>query len=234
MNKVLGIAILSSTLILNSIFVLAEDTATQSSTSTTTTSTTTTPDTTATTPTTTDATETVTTPTTTTTEPATATPTPKDAEVAANLSSAYNSSTVTAQDVANARAAGFGYGEIGNLYGLAAISGTPVADIASMRQSLGWGEIAQSLGLKLSDIKSVDKPAKEKTTAPKAATAAKASKTSNKQAGAKSASSTSGSSSKGNSGGSSSGGGHGSGGGGGHGGGSGGGHGGGGGGGGHK
>lgn len=174
MNKVLGIAILSSSLLFSSIIAFAEDTITQTSTSTTTTSTNVTTTSTDTTQTSTPSGTTGTTGTSTGTI-ASATPTPKDADFATALSNAY-SNTVTAQDVANARATGLGYGEIGNLYGLSAISGTSVSDIAAMRQTQGWGEIAQALGVKLSDIKAVDNPDKQKTKVDKDTPSEKASK----------------------------------------------------------
>ena len=145
MNKVVRIAVLSSALLINSTFAFAEEIATQEATTV-------------------EATDTVSSTTTTETTTstgtiatsATVTPTPKDAEFASQLSKTY-SINVTAQEVANNRNTGLGYGEIGNLYGLATLSGKPVSEITTMRQTLGWGEIAQSLGVKVSDIKDVNK-----------------------------------------------------------------------------
>lgn len=155
MKKILGIAVLSSALILNATLTFAEETIAQETTTATVTENTvsSTDNTTANT-TTETTTETATETTTTTTTPVS--PTPKDSEFASNLSKAY-SITVTAQAVADARVTGLGYGEIDKLYGLTTLSGKPVAEIMTMRQTLGWGEIAQSLGVKVSDLKDVSK-----------------------------------------------------------------------------
>ena len=82
-----------------------------------------------------------------------ATPTSQDVNLAQQLSTAYNI-TVTPQEIADLRAKNdIGYGGITLLYGLANASGKTVTDIIAMRQQdLGWGDIAKSLGLKVSDI----------------------------------------------------------------------------------
>ncbi len=147
MKKTLGITVIASMLILNANFVFAEENVAQETTTTTSTTTTTT-----TTESTTATTETASTP---TTIPAAVTPTIKDTDFATKLSKTYNIS-VTADEVATSRVNGLGYGEIGHLYGLATLSGKPVSEIAAMRQTLGWGEIAQSLGVKVSSIKNID------------------------------------------------------------------------------
>lgn len=74
-----------------------------------------------------------------------------DAELASIISSTYNI-TVAEQDVTSLRESGLGYGEITKAYALSSLSGTSVSDITTMRQTMGWGEIAESLGVSVSDL----------------------------------------------------------------------------------
>lgn len=78
-------------------------------------------------------------------------PTPQDAKLAGALAKTYNT-TVTAQDIAGLHTSGAGYGEISKAYGFAALSGKTVSDILGLKQTMGWGEIAKSLGVKVSDV----------------------------------------------------------------------------------
>lgn len=56
-----------------------------------------------------------------------------------------------------------GYGEISKAYGLASLSGTLTAsDVLGRKETMGWGEIAASLGFKVSDVTKSDK-AKQNT-----------------------------------------------------------------------
>jgi hypothetical protein len=76
----------------------------------------------------------------------------QDNSLAQAISSAYKI-TVSGQDIANLRVNNhLGYGEIGLSYGLANASGKDVSAILALRATMGWGKIAGSLGLKVSDI----------------------------------------------------------------------------------
>lgn len=84
--------------------------------------------------------------------PAPATPTPKDQNWADAINEVYGTA-VTAQEVADMHASGYGYGEISKAFGMAAMSGKAVSEITAMRAAdMGWGEIAKSLGFKVSDV----------------------------------------------------------------------------------
>jgi len=135
-RKILSTLILSSMLTINSLPTFAETADTTQATTTTDISTSVSPTTEATTP-------NVTTP--------SATITTKDQNLADALSKTYGF-TVNAQDVADQHATGFGYGEISKAYGFAALSGKQVGEITGMKQTMGWGEIAESLGIKVSDV----------------------------------------------------------------------------------
>lgn len=82
---------------------------------------------------------------------ATATPTAEDQKLASAIAKAYNV-TVTAQDVSNLHTSGVGYGDISKAYGFAALSGKSISDVLGMKQTMGWGEIAKTLGVKVSDV----------------------------------------------------------------------------------
>ena len=90
-----------------------------------------------------------------TTQKETTLPTAQDTGLAQTISKAYGI-TVTPQDIVDLRVNNsLGYGEIGIMYGMVNASGKTVADILAMRgQDLGWGAIAKSLGLKMSDLMS--------------------------------------------------------------------------------
>lgn len=92
------------------------------------------------------------TPTTTTaTATQTTTPTAEDQKLASAIAKTYNI-TVTAQNVANLHVTNIGYGEISKAYGFAALSGKSVSDVLGMKQTMGWGEIAKTLGVKVSAV----------------------------------------------------------------------------------
>lgn len=74
-----------------------------------------------------------------------------DSRLANELGTTYGVA-VSAQDVAGMHSTGVGYGEISTAYGLAALSGKTVGEVMGMKQSMGWGAIAQSLGVKVSDV----------------------------------------------------------------------------------
>jgi hypothetical protein len=76
-----------------------------------------------------------------------------DSRLGTAISNAFKIN-VSGQNIADLRVnQKLGYGEIGLLYGLANASGKTIDDILTMRQSdMGWGEIAKSLGLKVSNI----------------------------------------------------------------------------------
>lgn len=94
--------------------------------------------------------------TTTTTEQTTVTPRAIDQKLADAIAGAY-SITVTAQEIADLHATDVGYGEISKAYGFASLSGTTVSDVLGMKETMGWGEIAASLGFKVSDVTKSDK-----------------------------------------------------------------------------
>lgn len=99
-----------------------------------------------------------------TTIPQVTTVTPKaiDQRLADAIVESY-SVTVTAQEIADMHATGVGYGEISKAYGLASLSGTLTAsDVLGMKETMGWGEIAASIGFKVSDVTKSDK-AKQNT-----------------------------------------------------------------------
>lgn len=75
----------------------------------------------------------------------------QDERLANALTDTYQT-TITKSDVAALHASGLGYGEVSKAYGLAALSGKSVADIVAMKQTAGWGEMALSLGVKVSDF----------------------------------------------------------------------------------
>ena len=94
----------------------------------------------------------VTDPTTVPTTPTPAIPTAKDQQMA-NAITETCLIPVTAQEVADMHATGYGYGEISKAYGMASLSGKAVTEITAMRaQDIGWGEIAKTLGFKVSDV----------------------------------------------------------------------------------
>ena len=99
-----------------------------------------------------------TTETTTTTIPqVTVTPKAIDQRLADAIAESYDI-TVTAQEIAGLHSTGIGYGEISKAYGLASLSGTMTAsDVLGMKETMGWGEIASSLGVKVSDATKSDK-----------------------------------------------------------------------------
>jgi uncharacterized membrane protein YgcG len=99
-----------------------------------------------------------TTPSTTTATAVQASPTPQDTKLASAINKTYNT-TVTAQDIAKLHAANIGYGEISKAYGFAALSGKTVSDVLGLKQTMGWGEIAKSLGVKVSDVTKSDQAA---------------------------------------------------------------------------
>lgn len=102
-------------------------------------------------------TQTTPTDTTITTEQTTVTPRAIDQKIADAIAGAY-SITVTAQEIADLHATDVGYGEISKAYGFASLSGTMTAsDVLGMKETMGWGEIAASLGLKVSDVTKSDK-----------------------------------------------------------------------------
>lgn len=88
-------------------------------------------------------------------ETKTTTPTAKDNSLADAINKAFGSS-VTGQDIADMRVNNqMGYGEIGMAFGMANASGKTTEEILAMRQQdMGWGDIAKSLGLKVSDLMS--------------------------------------------------------------------------------
>ena len=77
--------------------------------------------------------------------------TAEDERLAGLISEKY-SITVTAQEVADLHATGIGYGEISKAYGFASLSGMTASDVLAMRQTAGWGAIAKSMGIKVSDV----------------------------------------------------------------------------------
>ena len=93
----------------------------------------------------------------TTTPEVTVTPKAIDQRLADAIVGSY-SITVTAQEIADMHATGVGYGEISKAYGFASLSGTMTAsDVLGMKETMGWGEIAASLGFKVSDVTKSDK-----------------------------------------------------------------------------
>jgi hypothetical protein len=76
----------------------------------------------------------------------------QDSKIAWEISKAYEMS-VLPEHISYLHS-NLGYGEITLLYGLAETSGKPVSDILAMRKDdgLGWGQIAQKLGVKLGDV----------------------------------------------------------------------------------
>lgn len=82
--------------------------------------------------------------------------TPQDEKLSSALAETY-SITVTAQEVANLHATSIGYGEISKAYGFSSIAGISVTDVLSMKETMGWGEIASTLGVKVSDVTKSDK-----------------------------------------------------------------------------
>lgn len=96
-------------------------------------------------------TTTTTTNSTTTTTTAAVSVSAKDTELSDAIANTLGISA-TPQDVANMHAAGIGYGEISKAYGIAALSNTTVQNVIGMKQTMGWGKIAQSLGIKVSDV----------------------------------------------------------------------------------
>ena len=79
----------------------------------------------------------------------------EDQALADALSKIYGI-TVTPKAIADLHSTDIGYGEISKAYGFSALSGKTVSDILTMKQTLGWGQIAQSLGVKVSDITKSD------------------------------------------------------------------------------
>ncbi len=68
---------------------------------------------------------------------------------AVEISTQYSVPLTSVVDLHNA---GWGYGEIVKLYQFAQLTGKTAADIQAMRNSgLGWGEIAQALGIKVGE-----------------------------------------------------------------------------------
>ncbi len=82
----------------------------------------------------------------------TPTVTEKDNQLADSISNKFNT-IVTGQNVRDLRVSGMGYGSITITYAMAAVTGKSVSDITTMRQQgLGWGEIANQSGVKVSDL----------------------------------------------------------------------------------
>ncbi len=86
-----------------------------------------------------------------TTTETTITPTAEDEKLAVVIAETYNV-TVTAQEVADLHATGLGYGEISKAYGFSSLAGLTVSDVLGLRQTMGWGQVAASLGFKVSDV----------------------------------------------------------------------------------
>ena len=81
------------------------------------------------------------------------------------------------------RSAGYGYGEITKAYGFAALSALSdkpksVGDIAAMRGSMGWGEIAKQLGVSVGDVERKSKSIEQAVQKSETATSSEKSKSS--------------------------------------------------------